>query len=183
MTHPSPEQFDECINCNESFYIIGDLPELPASYRIESKLLCVQMIATSIKTVAATVKIERLSQADDEQMIALMDVVFPGYYRPATWLMGDYFGIRHNGQLVAMTGERMQMEGFTEISAVVTHPDFTGRKYAQQLVSLAAAKNLASGIIPFLHTAETNERAIKIYELLGFVQRRIIAVWKIIRVS
>ncbi len=141
------------------------------------------MIATTIQTIPATVKIERLTEADDEQMVALMDLVFPGYYQPATRLMGDYFGIRHNGQLVAMTGERMQMEGFTEISAVVTHPDFTGRKYAQQLVSLVAAQNLEAGIIPFLHTAETNERAIKIYELLGFIPRRVIAVWKIIRMS
>ncbi len=178
-----PEQFDECINCNESFFIIGEMPLLPANYSIESKLLCLQMIAASVKTIPATVKIERLSEADDEQMITLVNVVFPGYYQPATRLMGDYFGIRHNGELVAMAGERMRMDGFTEISAVVTHPDFTGRKYAQQLVSLIAGKNLESGIIPFLHAAETNERAVKIYEHLGFVQRRIIAVWKIKRVE
>jgi len=88
--------------------------------------------------------------------------------------MGDYYGIRVNGELVAMTGERMRMNGLTEISAVVTHPDFTGRGYAQQLVAHTSNKNLAAGIVPFLHTGSSNERAIKIYELLGYTTRRII---------
>ena len=179
----SPEAFDQCFNITDSFYIIGDLPLLPSNYNIESKLLCLQMIAPSIKAVPATARIAQLSEADDEDIITLMELVFPGYYQPDTRLMGDYFGIRCNGKLVAITGERMQMNGLTEVSAVVTHPDFTGRKYAQQLVSLVAAKNLDAGIIPFLHTAEINERAIKVYELLGFIPRRIIAVWKIKRVG
>jgi predicted GNAT family acetyltransferase len=88
--------------------------------------------------------------------------------------MGEYYGIYHNEQLVSVTGERMRMHGLTEISAVVTHPDFTGRKYAQQLIAHVTNKNLSDGITPFLHVAETNERAIKIYEYLGFGKRRII---------
>jgi GNAT superfamily N-acetyltransferase len=174
-------QLDQWIDPGESFFLIGDIPALPPNYTSESSLPCVQMICTAKIKITETDIIEQLGEADDEQMTALINLVQPGYYKPGTRLMGDYSGIRHNGQLVAMTGERMRMEGFTEISAVVTHPDFTGRKYAQQLVAHATNKNLAAGITPYLHTAETNERAIKIYEHLGFVQRRIIAFRKIKR--
>ncbi|QEC66495.1 GNAT family N-acetyltransferase [Panacibacter ginsenosidivorans] len=89
--------------------------------------------------------------------------------------------IYQNGQLVSITGERMRMHGLTEVSAVVTHPEYTGRKYAQQLVAHVANKNLSAGITPFLHVAATNERAIKIYELSGFTKRRLINFTKIKR--
>ena len=85
--------------------------------------------------------------------------------------------------IVSFAGERIRMNGFTEISALVTHPEFTGRKYAQQLVAHLVNKNLAAGIIPFLHTAETNERAIKIYEYSGFEKRIIIPFTKIKRLK
>ena len=174
-------QLDQWINRNESFFIIGDLPVLPSNYTTESKLLCVQMICTAEINTTANVVIEELGEADNEQMISLVNLVQPGYYNPDTRLMGDYYGIRYKGQLVSMAVERMRMTGFTEISAVVTHPEFTGRKYAQQLVAHVANKNLADRCTPFLHVAATNERAIKLYEHLGFVQRRIITFWKIKR--
>ena len=75
------------------------------------------------------------------------------------------------------------MDGLTEISAVVTHPGHTGKKYAQQLVTHLDNKNLQYGFIPFLHTGSNNERAIKIYELLGYKKRRIIPVTRIKRVN
>jgi GNAT superfamily N-acetyltransferase len=174
-------RLDQWISPGEFFFIIGDLPPLPSNYITESRLLCVQMICTASISAASTGTIEELSKADDEQMISLINLVQPGYYNPATRLMGDYYGIRCHGQLVSMAGERMRMDGFTEISAVVTHPEFTGRRYAQQLVAHVVNKNIAAGVIPFLHVAETNERAIKLYEHLGFFQRRIIAFRKIKR--
>ena len=174
-------QLDKLIAIQESFFIIGDLPEFDSSYIIESVLPCVQMVCTSAITTTITVTIEKLGDADDEEIVTLINQVQPGYYKPGTRLMGDYFGIRENSRLVSITGERMRMNGFTEISAVVTLPDFTGRKYAQQLVAHVANKNLAAGIIPFLHVAETNERAIQLYKHLGFIQKRIIVFWKIKR--
>jgi GNAT superfamily N-acetyltransferase len=174
-------QPDQFIAVNESFFIIGDLPALPDNYLMESRLLCVQMICTEAIKLNTTVAIEELGEADDAQMTALIHLVQPGYYKPGTRLMGDYYGIRHNGQLIPMTGERMRMNGFTEISAVVTHHAFTGRGYAHQLVTHTVNKNLAAGIVPFLHVAQTNERAVKLYGHLGFIQRRVIAFWKIKR--
>jgi GNAT superfamily N-acetyltransferase len=175
------EQLDQLISINESFFIIGDVPLLNANYIIESILPSEQMVCTSEIKIEGTAIIEKLTEADDDEITTLINLVQPGYYKPGTRLMGDYFGIRENEKLVSITGERMRMNGFTEISAVVTHPDCTGRKYAQQLVAYVANKNLAAGIIPFLHVAATNERAIKIYALLGFAKRRIIDFTKIKR--
>jgi predicted GNAT family acetyltransferase len=114
-------------------------------------------------------------------MTALTKLVMPGYYKHDTRLMGDYYGIMDNQELVAMAGERICLNGLTEVSAVVTHPAFTGRKFAQQLVALVVNKNLAAGIVPFLHTGHTNERAIRMYEYLGFKKRRLISFTKIKR--
>ncbi|CAN5637778.1 GNAT family N-acetyltransferase [soil metagenome] len=174
-------QLNQLISINESFFIIGDAPLLNADYIIESILPCEQMVCTSEIKMEGTAAIEKLTEGDDDEITTLINLVQPGYYKPGTRLMGDYFGIRENNQLVSITGERMRMNGLTEISAVVTHPDFTGRKYAQQLLAHVANKNLAAGIIPFLHVAATNERAIKIYALLGFAKRRIINFTKIKR--
>jgi len=165
-------QLDEIVAVNESFFIIGEISSLASNYIVEGILPCAQMICSRQMQTHITVSIEKLNETDDEDILTLINLVQPGYYKKGTRLMGDYFGIRQNEQLVSATGERMRTNGLTEISAVVTHPDFTGRKYAQQLVAHVANKNLAEGLTPFLHVAATNKRAINIYELLGFVKRR-----------
>ena len=97
--------------------------------------------------------------------------------------MGDYFGIFKNDTLVAVTGERMKMNGFTEISAVVTHPAFTGKGFAKQLIAHTVNKNFEQTIVPYLHVAETNSGAIQLYEKLGLVTRRKISFWMMRRIS
>ena len=174
---------DNWIQPEESFFLIGEFSVLPSNYVIETILPCAQLICTTKVEIPSTATIESLSEQDDDQMIALINKTLPGYYLRGTRLMGDYYGIRVNGELVAMTGERMRMDGFTEVSAVVTHPDFTGRGYAQQLVAHTSNKNLSAGIMPYLHTGANNERAIKIYELLGYTTRRIIDFTRIKRNS
>ena len=175
------EQLGEFISINESFFVIGNLPAITSGYIVENVLPCEQMVCSSRIETTLNTTIQELNEKDDDQLISLINLVQPGYYKPGTRLMGDYFGIYHDEQLVSVTGERMRMNGLTEISAVVTHPDFTGRKYAQQLIAHVANKNLLSGVRPFLHVAATNERAIKIYEYLGFTKRRIIDFIKIKR--
>lgn len=174
-------QLDQVFNPNESFFLFNKFPALPANYRIETVVQCLQMVCETAVQVAVTENIVQLDETNSEEMFSLVSEVFPGYYLPNTRLMGDYFGIFKDGKLVAMAGERLRMYGLTEISAVVTHPAYLGRKYAQQLVTNLNDKNLLAGIIPFLHTGSDNERAIKIYELLGYKKRRIMPVTKIIR--
>ncbi|MBL7779754.1 MAG: GNAT family N-acetyltransferase, partial [Saprospiraceae bacterium] len=127
--------------------------------------------------------IQLLTQGQASDLAALVNLVQPGYFRKKTGQMGNYFGIYLDGVLAAVTGERMRMNGHTEISAVVTHPDYTGRGLASQLVAYAVNQNLAAGQLPFLHVTEDNVRAIALYEKLGFQTRRKMDFWKITRPS
>ena len=173
-------QLDPFIEKEESVYVFDEMPLLPSNYIFETEVRCLQMICfEEIKSISNTAVIEKLEEADGDELESIINLVQPGYYNPGTRLMGEYYGIKQSGQLVAVAGERIRMNGLTEISGVVTHPDFAGRKYAQQLVTHVTNKNITAGIIPFLHVAETNERAIKLYEHIGFVTRRNISVWKI----
>jgi ribosomal protein S18 acetylase RimI-like enzyme len=114
----------------------------------------------------------RLGDADVPEMLALVERTRPGPLRPRTIEMGTYLGIRHEGSLVAMAGERMHPPGFTEISAVCTDGAFRGRGLATRLVHAVAAGIRERGEIPFLHAAAANVTAIRLYESLGFRLRR-----------
>jgi len=94
--------------------------------------------------------------------------------------MGKYYGIYKDNQLVAVTGERMKMSSYTEVSAVVTHPEHIRKGYAKQLVNFACSKIFKEGKIPYLHVAGTNISAIKLYEKLGFRTRRNISFWNFV---
>jgi predicted GNAT family acetyltransferase len=85
--------------------------------------------------------------------------------------MGTFIGIRVDGRLAAMAGERMRFPGYTEVSGVCTHPDFRGRGYARRLSAAVAARIEDRGERPFLHAWKTNQAAISLYESLGFTLR------------
>jgi GNAT superfamily N-acetyltransferase len=173
----SPESLDPFIKEGESFFIIGDLPPLPAHWKMQHDLVCLQMVCEKFIMAGDATVIEELSNS--QEMYELVTKVQPGYYLPGTHRMGNYFGIRQEGKLVAMAGERMRLDGLTELSAIVTLPEFTGRKYAGHLITHLVNRNLAAGIIPFLHVSQSNERAIGLYEHLGFVTRRKISFYLI----
>jgi predicted GNAT family acetyltransferase len=65
---------------------------------------------------------------------------------------------------------------FREISAVCTHPAHVGRGYAAALISKLAREQQRDGIVSFLHVAAGNSRACALYERLGFVVRREVAI-------
>ena len=79
------------------------------------------MIIKRLATIEVTERIVELSNADQKQeLIDLVNVVQPGFIKEKTPSLGTYFGIYNNNSLVASAGERMKMDHFTEISAVVT---------------------------------------------------------------
>ena len=104
-------------------------------------------------------------------MVELAALTKPGPFLIRTHELGGYIGIRDQGRLVAMAGERFKLPGFTEVSAVCTHPDYRGRGYAAALTLAVATRIAARGETPFLHTFASNINAIRLYEKLGFVLR------------
>ncbi|MBI1781960.1 MAG: GNAT family N-acetyltransferase [Sphingobacteriales bacterium] len=173
-------EIDPFVATGESCYVFDVLPALPENYIHETTVHCLQMICEQpISNHQQTAAIKKIEDASAEELEALINLVQPGYYSPGTKLMGEYYGIWQDGKLVAAAGERICMAEFTEVSGVVTHPDYTGKKYAQQLVTHVTNKNFEAGLIPYLHVAESNERAIRLYEYLGFSIRRKIDVYKI----
>jgi predicted GNAT family acetyltransferase len=106
------------------------------------------------------------------EMIALTQLTNPGPFYSRTIEFGNYTGIFEADRLIAMAGYRLQASPFIEISAVCTHPDHLGKGYAATLILHLAGLIRSNAGIPFLHSRTDNERAIKLYERLGFVNRR-----------
>lgn len=117
-----------------------------------------------------------LGDADADEMLALATLTKPGPFFARTHRLGDFVGVRAHGRLAAMAGERLRLPGYTEVSAVCTHPDFRGRGYAAGLMGVVTRAVVARGEIPFLHVYDHNEGAIRLYETLGWRRRRPIKV-------
>ncbi len=113
-----------------------------------------------------------LSAADVPEMLDLARRTRPGPFAPRTIELGRYLGVRRSGRLAAMAGERMRPPGHTEISSVCTDPGFRGQGLAALLVTALATAVRARGETPFLHVAEFNTGAIRVYERLGFQPSR-----------
>lgn len=177
-------QLDPFTAAGESFYILGDeLPALPAGWAIENELICLQMILRKdivrAKDTSTAAVITKLEATDADEMYDLVNMVQPGYYYKDTRLVGNYFGIKHDGKLIAIAGERMRLNEFIEVSAVCTLPGYTGRGYAQQLMTKICNMHSESNVVSFLHVALSNQRAIGLYEHMGFEKRRTIVVRKV----
>jgi predicted GNAT family acetyltransferase len=101
-------------------------------------------------------------------MMALTALTKPGPFGNRTHELGTYLGIRREGKLIAMAGERLKIPGYTEVSAVCTHPEHTGHGYARILMAEVMERILGRGETPLLHVREDNVRAIELYQRLGF---------------
>jgi ribosomal protein S18 acetylase RimI-like enzyme len=116
--------------------------------------------------------IETMTNADIPAMLDLTRLTKPGPFRQRTHELGLYLGLHLENRLAAMAGERLKPSGFTEVSAVCTHPDFQGRGAAQALILSVVRHIRQLGRTPFLHSRPDNTPAIRVYEKLGFRTRR-----------
>lgn len=134
---------------------------------LDKKIEGCQMVLDSLVDEDITTEIIPLTTKHIDEIYNLVWLVMPGYYRKRTFEMGKYFGIFKDNKLVSITGQRMQTDNWIEISAVVTHPEYTRRGFAKQLTLHTAKEIIKAGKHPILHTTKGNP-AIKLYEKLGF---------------
>jgi predicted GNAT family acetyltransferase len=145
-----------------------DLPPVPGTQVVNRAILW-QMVADALAdSVPASFPIEPLTQADALEMRALATLTKPGPFFSRTHELGAFVGVKVDGRLAAMAGERLRPDGFTEVSAVCAHPDFRGRGYAARLMLHVAQGIRARGETPFLHSFADNTVAISLYQALGF---------------
>ncbi len=151
--------------------LTGGIGAAPAGWELAGHGEGLQMIGTGL-AVATDPDLIELGPADVPEMLGLVDRSRPGPFLPRTIELGAYLGIRIQGTLIAMAGERLHPPGWTEISAVCTDASYRGAGLATRLVRAVGAGIKARGETPFLHVLATNTNAIQLYEQLGFVVRR-----------
>jgi predicted GNAT family acetyltransferase len=141
---------------------------LPPGFTMTLTSFGVQMVAERHMPLVEDERIEKLGEADAAEMLELATLTKPGPFTLKAQALGDFWGVKENGRLIAMAGERLKLDGMTEVSGVCTHPDFQGKGLGRLMTLYAAGKISARGEQPFLHTYATNAVAIGLYESIGF---------------
>lgn len=176
LEHYTPEAFEQMQALVEKDDAVGLVTaeeyEVPAGWDQLGHIDCYQMVCAT-PPAAPELQPVQLRLSDVPAMVELATATEPGPFRAGTIGMGRYYGLKTpDGRLMSMAGERMRMDGLTEVSAVCTWPEFRGRGLAAALVSFVAAQIGAEGRTPFLHVKTENAGARSVYEKLGFRVRR-----------
>ncbi|MEU3980797.1 GNAT family N-acetyltransferase [Streptomyces sp. NPDC026672] len=151
--------------------LLGFRGEVPEGWEVTFRMEGVQLVDDGL-AAAPDAEAVRLGPADVPEMLDLVERTRPGPFLPRTVELGTYLGIRREGALVAMAGERLHPPGWTEISAVCTDPAYRGEGLATRLILAVAHGVRERGETSFLHTGADNTGAIRLYESLGFRLRR-----------
>jgi ribosomal protein S18 acetylase RimI-like enzyme len=148
--------------------------EFPSAFTVIRRDSVDQMVFASAdaRVVEPGAPIVALGAADVSQMLALAGATRPGPFGARTIELGGYIGIRRRGMLVAMAGERVRLDGFTEISGVCVESAYRGHGFAADLVGALASSICARTEVPFLHVFSSNHAAIALYRKVGFGLRR-----------
>lgn len=142
--------------------------QMPPGLRAAKSGRGLQMVAARPVSAEHDDEIEPLTDVDAPEMLALALLTEPGPFLPRTNHMGRFLGIRRDGRLAAMAGERLRFPGHTEVSGVCTHPDFRGQGLARRLSAAVTAGIQQRGDRAFLHVWTINTPAITLYGGLGF---------------
>lgn len=158
----------------ELWIVEGEPWPVPAGTREVKRAVLAQMVAEGAPPPAHAGEpaIVALGDADAAEMAALADHAKPGPWGPKTHRYGPFFGIRENGRLLAMAGQRILVPGMAEVSGVATWEDCRGRGLARALIGHVMREMALRGEQPFLHSYADNAGAIGLYESLGFRIRR-----------
>ena len=152
----------------ELWIVEPDAQKPPPGTRLIREAMLVQMVAEEMAREAPALEPAVLTDEDAVDMRTLALMTRPGPFLPLTHRLGRFIGIREEGRLIAMAGERMRVPGFAEVSGVCTHPDHRGRGHAKRLMQIVAQAMLERGETPFLHVYAAHEATVALYETLGF---------------
>jgi ribosomal protein S18 acetylase RimI-like enzyme len=163
------QQLQSLFALGEPVWLVGgDYQDVP-EFSLEGTLETLQMVLPEeIIPPDPTIEIVRLSDANAQEMVALTNLAFPGFFRERTHEMGSYYGVRSGGQLIAMGGERLALDGYSEISGVCTHPAHRGKGFAANLIWQLVRNHRREGLVSWLHVSSENRRAIGLYLRMGF---------------
>lgn len=158
--------------------VVGQAHPIPCPRGLNETLRAVALqmeyrgaAAPAASPAVGWVKVEPLGLDDADAMVALANATQPGPYGRGSQRMGAFWGVKRDGRLVAMAGERMKQPGFSEVSGVCAAPEMRGQGLGRALSATVISAILARGETPYLHVFATNEAAIRLYESLGFVLR------------
>lgn len=175
---PPAEAWDELVPLMATdgpLLFLRDQLDVPTSWSVRFQMGVPQMVARAAIAHPAGITFRELAPEDDEEMLALARATEPGPFALHTREFGSYIGVHEGGRLIAMAGERLHIDGYREISAVCTAPEYRGRGLATALTAEIAARICEAGETPFLHVREDNTTAIRVYERMGFETRRVLS--------
>lgn len=176
-------EFRSLVEPGETVYLLGTAPKVSEAWALEVAQPLVQMVCSRQVDLPDGPEIVELGSVHRQDVINLTALVYPHFFRVRTIELGRYFGIYRDGRLAAMIGERLGTDNHQEISAICTHPDFTGRGYARRLLCMLTNDNIARMRTPFLHVSRRNSRALSLYERNGYAQRRDLDFWSLRRTA
>ncbi|MCT4698286.1 GNAT family N-acetyltransferase [Tenacibaculum haliotis] len=178
-TSKTAEALNEYAKFTDSFFLVTEnkIPIYDTNFvTLDRKIEGCQMVLQDLIEVEIKEEIIPLTSKHINEIYDLVWLVMPGYFKKRTFEMGKYFGIFKDNKLVSIAGQRMQTNDFIEVSAVVTHPDYTGRGFAKQLTTHVTKEILKANKHPILHTTKGNT-AISLYEKLGYKLTREMNWW------
>lgn len=152
-------------------YASPQLIEEPAGWKLLAAVKGLQFVFQTVPSDKPAILPVPLNSQHVAEMVELASLTKPGPFASRTIEFGHYYGIIKSNKLVAMTGQRLHPSNYAEISAVCTHPDHLGKGFAAALLLHQLNLICNAGQVPFLHVREDNERAIALYERLGFTLR------------
>ncbi|MBB6485750.1 GNAT family N-acetyltransferase [Rhizobium lusitanum] len=165
----SLEALEDLLALGEAAALVETGPfDTPPGLMILSDARLVQMIAERPYQRIVDSRIVPLTEADAEDMLALAALTKPGPFTLRAQNLGAFWGMKIDGRLVAMAGQRMRQTGFTELSGLCTHPDFQGQGFGKLLFRFVAGEISARDETAYLHAYAANSSAISLYSALGF---------------